>query len=64
MSVDSLCGDAARIMRETASDVLVVLEKDGSLAGVLPATDLMVRLSKGKVTSNDPITKIYLKRYR
>jgi len=44
--------------------VLVVLEKDGSLAGVLPATDLMVRLTKGKVTSTDPITKIYLKRYR
>jgi len=52
------------MMRDTKSDVLVVLEKDGSLAGVLPATDLMVRLSKGKVTTNDPITKIYLKRYR
>ena len=52
------------MMKDTKSDVLVVLEKDGSLAGVLPATDLMVRLSKGKVTSTDAITKIYLRRYR
>lgn len=51
-------------MRDTNADVLVVLDKEGELRGVMPATDLMVRLSKGKVVSEDPITKIFLKRYR
>jgi len=57
LSTSETCDNAINIMRQTGFDQFPVKDESGSIYGVLTATNLLTRLGKGQLRTNDPIKR-------
>lgn len=57
LSVTETCDNAINIMRQTGFDQFPVKDVDGSIYGVLTATNLLTRLGKGQLQTSSPIKR-------
>jgi hypothetical protein len=64
LTLESTCGEAVEKLKASGASCLAVCDANGKAIGIMPATDLMTRLAKRKVTLSDNVAYICLKVFR
>jgi cystathionine beta-synthase len=58
------CGDTIKILRKEGFDQMPVVDEKGGVMGMVTEGNLMAKLVKGKITKEDPVSKILFAHFK